>query len=147
MVRMTMQEYAALNRGDLPPQVETPAARQLRREVAREKRERLEVMLLSQIRAARLPKPERNLRIKGTSKGWRYDLVYKRARLVIEVMGLLYGAGERGGHQTPAGYQRDTVKAAEAVVLGWRYLAVTREQIEDGRAIFWIETLLRKGKR
>lgn len=149
MIRLTRQQYAELNQGNVRavprPAVETPAARELRRAIAAEKRERLELMLLDQIKAARLPVPERNAKIKGTSKGYQFDFVWAghKQRLVVECHGLLYGEGQRGDHQNPKGIERDTQKLCEAVTLGWRYLAVTRAQIESGKAIEWIERLLR----
>lgn len=38
-----------------------------------------------------------------------------------------------------AGYAKDCEKLNEAVLLGWRVLRVTSDQIFDGRAVRWIQ--------
>jgi len=152
MVRMTQTEYELMmkQRGDVraveQAQADTPAKKQLRREQAREKSERLELMLLNQINAAGLPKPKRNAVIEGTGKAYKFDFVWSKQRLAVEIHGILYKPGERGGHQTPQGLQRDLTKLCEVAVQGWNYLAVTREHIESGQALAWIEQLLQTGK-
>lgn len=157
-VRMSKDEYEAIAaRLGRAPVVESsskpepPARARLRKEQAREKRERLELMLLNQVRAADLPEPERDKPVlKGSHDrvfgyGFRFDFVFRADRLLVEVHGLLHKREQAGGHQTHAGVSRDLQKLNMATVEGWRYLAVTREMIEDGRAIQWIEILL-KGK-
>lgn len=71
---------------------------------------------------------------------FRWDLAYPLASppLAIEVQG--YGRkGLKGGHQTFAGMRRDGEKSALAAIAGWRSMAVTSDQVRDGRALAWIQ--------
>lgn len=48
----------------------------------------------------------------------------------------------QGRHSRGAGAERDYEKHNEAVLRGWRVLYVGPNQIEDGRAIEWVERAL-----
>lgn len=71
---------------------------------------------------------------------WRYDFAWPEQRVALEVQGGIHMA--KSGHNTAAGITRDCEKANEAVVLGWKVLHVTREQIENGSAINWLRQIL-----
>ena len=62
--------------------------------------------------------------------------------LAVEVDGYVYGG--RGGHQNPAGFERDREKDAEAMMLGWRVLRVTPKMLNDGRAFNYIEAMTKR---
>lgn len=102
--------------------------------------------LVFQVKAARLPEPLREHRFHATRR-WRFDVAWPQrtaspwvSALAVEVEGGVYvkGAHTRGAH-----FESDCEKYAEALIHGWRVLRVTPRHIRDGRALQWIETLLR----
>ena len=99
----------------------------------------LEEVLAFQIKAKRLPPPDREYpAIPG--RRFRFDFAWPIEKLLVEVQG---GTWIKGGHSTGVGIARDCEKGCIAVVQGWRVLHVTRDQIEAGKAIRWIEDILR----
>lgn len=73
---------------------------------------------------------------------WRFDLAWPHPNdlLAVEVEG---GGFIAGRHSRGLGIERDCEKYAEALMLGWRVLRVTPNQIKSGQAIVWIEKLLK----
>jgi len=71
---------------------------------------------------------------------WRFDFAWPDRRIAVEVQGGIYMA--KSGHNTAAGITRDCEKGNEAVVLGWRVLSVTADQIQDGSAVDWLRRLM-----
>jgi very-short-patch-repair endonuclease len=63
---------------------------------------------------------------------WRFDFVIRSLRLAIEVEG---GSWVGGGHVSGSGYARNCDKYNSAVLLGWRLLRFTTEQIRGDDAI------------
>lgn len=128
----------------------TTAAEQLKKARAKEKRERLELALLQQIRGVKLPEPERNKAIlkkdhgRAFGYGYKFDFVWERFKLTVEVQGILYEKGKRGGHQTPRGMMRDAHKCCSAVAEGWTVMLVTADLIESGFAIVCIERAIKE---
>ncbi len=113
----------------------------LRRGQAKARRERLELALLQQIRAAKLPEPERQYRF-HPERMWRSDFAFLDdpfAPLLVEVDG---GTWSGGRHTRGAGYQADCEKANEAVLHGWLLLRVTGAHIKSGAALEWIRRAL-----
>jgi very-short-patch-repair endonuclease len=99
----------------------------------------LEEVLALQVRAMCLPVPEREYpAIPG--RKFKFDFAWPTWKLLVEVQG---GTWIKGGHSTGVGIARDCEKGCLAVVGGWRVLHVTRDQIEAGKAIRWIESILR----
>lgn len=98
----------------------------------------LELALLKRIEAAGLPKPETQVAIIPGRK-FTFDFVYRPAMLAIEVQGATF---VKGGHSTGTGIARDCEKACLLAALGWRYMPVTKHQIEDGQAVQWIAAAL-----
>lgn len=99
----------------------------------------LEDSLAWQIRAAGLPEPVRQAQLIPDRK-FLWDFAWPAARLAVEVQG---GIWRTGGHTTGAGVTRDCEKAALILIAGWRPLSVTADHVRTGRALSWIETLLR----
>lgn len=99
-----------------------------------------EAELLSQIRLAGLPEPDRELVFHAVRK-WRFDFSWKgHGRLVAcEVDGGVYSGGR---HTRGKGYEGDCEKLNEASLYGWLVLRVTPNMIKDGRALDWIERAL-----
>ena len=114
------------------------------REQARARRERWEQLLLSQIRALKLPEPEREYRF--ADRRWRLDFAWPTAilapghwRLAVEVEGITPAGGR---HQRMRGFEEDAAKYLAAAVLGWLVLRVTPRQVKNGDAVRAIEALL-----
>lgn len=118
----------------------TPATT-LAREQARAKREGLELALYQQLRALGLTVGLHRQWRFHVSRAWRFDLCYPapEAKLAIEVDG---GTWSNGAHSRGAGIEKDCEKLAAAVILGWRVMRATTNQVKDGTAAFWIEKAL-----
>ncbi|HWH83225.1 MAG TPA: hypothetical protein VNU71_13420 [Burkholderiaceae bacterium] len=117
-----------------------PAAT-LAKEQARAKREGLELALDHQLRALGLTVGlTRQWKFHGT-RAWRFDFAYPDPdyKLAIEVDG---GTWSHGAHSRGAGIEKDCEKLAAAVILGWRVMRATTNQVKDGTAAFWIERAL-----
>jgi very-short-patch-repair endonuclease len=98
----------------------------------------LELLLLNRLDEAGLPRPETQQRI-IPGRRFAFDAVYRTERLAIEVQGGIWTAG---AHSRGSGVSRDAEKLSLAAAHGWRVIAVTRQQIEDGRAVRWIAAAL-----
>lgn len=116
----------------------TPASA-LAKEQERARRETLELCLLQQLKALGLGGGlERQLRFHAT-RLWRFDFAYPDLKLAIEVDG---GTWSNGAHSRGAGIAKDCEKLAAAVILGWRVMRATTNQVKDGTAAFWVEQAL-----
>lgn len=132
------------------------SAAALRRARAKAQRERFEDDLAFQIRAHRLPEPERQHRFAlELDRQWRFDFAWPGHRLAAEFEGLVAtralvpkGRGEpgyrrtivlTGGHATPDGFKADIDKYNSATLLGWRLLRFHRDQVTNGEAIAMLE--------
>lgn len=100
----------------------------------------LEARLLLQLRALRLPEPDREVELIPGRK-FRWDFAWPAHKLAVEVQGGEWMA--KGGHNSAAGLQRDCEKAALATLAGWRQLSVTGSMVRSGRAVALIESALR----
>ena len=99
--------------------------------------------LVFQCKAAGLPEPVREFYF-ARPRRWRADLVFPRMvgqPLMVEVEGGVYLPKAR--HTTGIGFENDCIKYAEAMIRGFRVLRVTPRMIRDGRALHWIESLLK----
>ena len=86
-----------------------------------------------------LPRPTPEYRFHPVRK-WRFDLAFVPDRIAIEIDG---GVFVQGRHSRGAGVESDCEKYAEAMLLGWRVLRVTPRMVKDGRAVTWIQQLLK----
>ena len=75
---------------------------------------------------------------------WRFDFACVHEKFAVEIDGIVY-RGNKGGHQTPKGMERDREKDAEAMILGWKVLRITPKMMRSGLAYVYIERLLRRG--
>lgn len=116
----------------------------------------LEEAFALQLRAAGLPRPEREYRfareVVGDAPGlrkrlraaglkdWRFDFAWTPQRVAVEVQGGTWSG--RGKHVRGTGYENDCRKACAAVILGWRLLSVTGRMIDDGTALAAVEQVL-----
>jgi very-short-patch-repair endonuclease len=97
-------------------------------------RSEAERRLLQLVRAARLPRPETNVRIAGHE----VDFVWREQRLVVEVDGFAY-------HATRQAFERDRRRDAALQAAGYRVLRFTWRQItkEPHAVVAQIARLLR----
>ena len=75
---------------------------------------------------------------------WRFDFAYVPQRIAIEVDG---GTFVGGRHSRGPGVENDCEKLAEALLLGWRVLRITPRMVKDGRAVRWVEQLMKGSPR
>lgn len=94
--------------------------------------------MATQIMLAGLPEPVREFRFLPPRR-FRFDFAFPDAMVALEVDGGLY---TRGRHQSITGYSNDCEKINLAQIHGWVVLRVVREQIEDGRALRWLQEAL-----
>ena len=115
----------------------------------------LEEAFALQLRAAGLPRPEREYRfareVVGNAPGvrkrlraaglkdWRWDFAWPDQKLAVECEGGVYS---RGRHVRGRGFEEDCRKYNAAVTLGWRLLRFTARMVEDGTALAAVERIL-----
>lgn len=114
----------------------TPA--ELARLMKRMERTKLEDLFAAQVQAHGLPAPLREVRF-HPSRDWRFDFAWPDHRLAVEVEG---GEYVRGRHQRVGGFQRDTQKYNEAVMLGWRVLRFPGSRVKSGEAVNTVAQVL-----
>ena len=98
----------------------------------------LELALLNRILRTGLPAPEKQFRFCPTRR-WHADFAYPAHRLLIEVDGGGYVAGR---HTRGKGFEDDCERTSTAAALGYRVIRVTRNLINDGRAVSLIAQAL-----
>jgi hypothetical protein len=104
----------------------------------------LEATLKLQIRALGLPPPLVEMQFGATlGRKWRWDLCWPSSNLAVEVQGSIWSGGR---HVRGDGFTADTEKHAAGVLLGWRVLVVTGDQVAKGVAASWIAQALRGGE-
>ncbi len=96
---------------------------------------------------AELVGPGRNLRKRLQDHGWkdyRYDFAWpeEHHKLLAEIQGGIWMSAS--GHNTGVGLMRDYNKNNAAVIMGWRVLYFTAEEIQSGKAFTTIEKALEK---
>jgi very-short-patch-repair endonuclease len=110
------------------------------KQTSHERQEELISLLLFQIKALVLPEPVREFKFHSTRQ-FRADLGWPGQRLLLELQG---GTHNRGAHVRGVRYEEDCERMAEAVYEGWRVIWVTSKMVEDGRAVAWLERLLKR---
>ena len=73
---------------------------------------------------------------------WRFDLAWEHLRFACEIEGGVFMPGG-SRHSRGRGYENDCEKYAEALCRGWRVLRVTTDMVRDGRALGYLERILR----
>ena len=75
------------------------------------------------------------------TRRWRFDIALPQEKIAIEQEG---GLWIRGRHNRASGYISDLEKYNAAVLLGWRVLRYTPQQIKAGLAYRDVLTLLKR---
>lgn len=65
------------------------------------------------------------------TRKWRFDWAWPSQMVALEIEG---GAWSRGRHTRGKGFIADCEKYNQAVLLGWRVLRVTPQQVKSGEA-------------
>lgn len=115
----------------------------------------LEQKLALQIRALKLPEPEREYRfalhhigrgkdirerlIKAGLRDWRFDFAWPGAMLACEIEG---GGWVGGRHTRGKGFRDDMLKYHHAMRLGWTVYRCEAELVTSGQAVNLLERLL-----
>jgi very-short-patch-repair endonuclease len=86
-------------------------------------RSEAERRLLDLIRAARLPQPRTNVRVRSHE----VDFLWSDQRLIVEVDGFAF-------HSTRAAFERDRIRDADLIAAGYRVIRVTWRQLTDAPA-------------
>lgn len=94
-----------------------------------------EALLEFQCKAAKLPKPEREVRF-AVPRRWRFDLAWTPHKLAAECEGATW---TKGRHTRGSGFEKDCEKYNAAALAGWRVLRFTSQMVKDGRALAVIE--------
>lgn len=97
----------------------------------------LEESMLAQIREAKLPEPEREVRF--SYRRFRFDFAWSEPKIALEVEG---GVWVSGRHGSGKGMDSDATKYNIAALLGWKVIRVTTNMVRDGRAIEFVKQAL-----
>lgn len=91
----------------------------------------LEINLALQIRALKLPAPEREFYFMKPRR-FRFDFAWPDRMVALEAEG---GTWMNGRHNRGAGYESDCLKYSEAAIRGWKVIRATGKMVNDGTAI------------
>ena len=69
---------------------------------------------------------------------WRLDYAWVEQQIALEVHG---GVRSGGRHTRGTGFTNDREKMNEAVALGWTVIEATAEQVRNGQARSWLDTI------
>lgn len=101
----------------------------------------LEDRLAFHIKATGLPKPEREFMFAtGIGRKWRADFAFPDRKLLVEIEG---GSWVNGAHSRGLHFQSDCDKYNHAVMLGWKVLRFTTDDVTHGRAIAMLERVFK----
>ena len=97
-------------------------------------------IFLQQLDLTGLPKPIEEHTFHPTRR-WRLDFCWLNEKIAMEYHGI-FGA-HKAGHQAMAKLMRDYEKSNEANLLGWTYLVITAQTVQNGQALQWLERALK----
>jgi len=95
-------------------------------------------LLATQIRALRLPSPEREHRFHATRR-WRFDFAWPALKVAAEVEGGIWTGGR---HVRGKGYESDCMKYSVAALAGWIVIRATPGMVHDGDAVLLVAAAL-----
>lgn len=99
---------------------------------------KLENQFKEQLRQSGIELSEEQYIFHPTRK-WRFDYAFPDQKVAVELHG---GTWVQGRHTRGIGFQKDREKMNEAVMLGWRVVEATKEQLEEGMCLYWLSRLL-----
>jgi hypothetical protein len=77
------------------------------------------------------------------TRKWRFDVAFIDLKVAVELQGGVWKS--KSGHNTGVGITKDTEKACNAAVMGWRVLPVTYDQVKKGKLYDWLESIFTEG--
>jgi hypothetical protein len=105
----------------------------------------LESLAFRKMIVSGIPEPLPQYGFDTTRPRRKADFAWPRIKLLLEIDGGTWSVGgkkckvcgqsQKGGHNSGAGYERDRIRDAEAVMLGWRVIRVTGAMVRDGRMV------------
>ena len=102
----------------------------------------MKISLPMQFAVAKVPKPVTEYRFDTNGRRWRFDYAWPEKSLALEVDG---GGFVNGRHSRGTGIEKDCEKYNAALVQGWKVLRVTPKHVRDGRALAWVQEMLKGG--
>jgi very-short-patch-repair endonuclease len=99
----------------------------------------LEETLAYQLKVAGYPPAVREYRF--CKRRWRLDFAWPAQKVAVEIDG---GTWVRGAHNRPVRIAQDHEKRNALVLMGWRVLTFTGEQVKKGTALGDIGRLLQQ---
>jgi very-short-patch-repair endonuclease len=99
----------------------------------------IEDTFYQQIKVSGMPLPVREIRFTDARK-WRFDFAWVDRKIAAEIEG---GTWAGGRHTRGKGFEDDCEKYNTAVSLGWRVYRFTSDMVTDGRALCFIEGVLK----
>lgn len=103
--------------------------------------------LFTYLSALNIPRPQPEYRF-HPHRRWRFDYAWVDQQVALEIEGGIWIKTKDGGHgrhNRPVGFTNDMEKYNAAVILGWKVLRVTPEQISNGYAAKLVQPLLQEG--
>ncbi len=112
-----------------------------RKNIGRCELSEIETMFEWMLRASKIEGWEREYRF-HPKRRWRFDFAWPNHifKFALEIEG---GTWNKGRHVRGKGFEDDCEKYNEALLLGWRVIRVTTKQVEVGKALEWVERLLK----
>lgn len=94
---------------------------------------------LEQLRIARLPAPQVEVRFHETRK-WRFDFAWPDKKIAVEYQGGIFY--KQASHSGIAGLKRDCLKFSSAAALGWKLFLINADMVRDGSAFGFLQDAL-----
>jgi very-short-patch-repair endonuclease len=98
----------------------------------------IEESFAMQVRACKLPTPEREYRF-DPSRRWRIDYAWPDRKLLVELEGAIWVGGR---HTRGSGFSKDCEKYNAASMLGYTLLRFTADMVKSGAAIVTVQRAL-----
>jgi len=74
---------------------------------------------------------------------WRFDFAWPDLKLAVEIQG---GQWTQGAHSRGGGMNRDCEKNAHALMLGWRVLFLTGDQVRNDEGLKWLVEIIERSE-
>ena len=113
-----------------------------RRLAAKAKREQFERLFAHQCAVVGIAAPIPQYQFAAElGRKWAADFAWPDLKLIVEIEG---GIHQRGGgaHSRPMGILRDMEKSNHAVLLGWRVLRFSTDEVKSGHALRFVERVM-----
>jgi hypothetical protein len=96
------------------------------------------VLFLAACKAHGLPRPYAEFRFHLVRR-WLFDWAWTFEKVALEIEG---GAWTQGRHTRGKGFTDDITKYNEAVILGWKIIRCTPQDVTTGKVFAWLRRAL-----